>query len=125
MPATITSAAKTIAAAISTAPLSFSDDIEDLLLRQQPVGPLGPLEDGGDPRLRGGMAPLLQPVDHVGLSAQGPDRDLLLAAELARRHSRVYPVGQPRVPLLEGLDDRRGVDAGRCPEGVPPDDGIA
>src|SRR5438552_16955208 len=111
----MTSAAKMIAAAISTAPLSFPDDIEDLLLRQQPVRPLGPLEDRGHPRLGGRMASLLQPVDHIGLPAHRADRDLLDAAEVRGRHSRVYAIGQPRVPPLARPDDGYRLDAGRRP----------
>src|SRR4030095_573236 len=107
-----------IAAAMRIAPLSFSDDIEDLLLREPTGGALRLLEDGGDARLGGRMAAPFQPVDDVRPAAQRADRDDLAPAAFAGGHAGVYPVGQPGVALLHRLDDGGGVDARRRLEGV-------
>src|SRR6187401_1172370 len=65
-----------------------------------------------------------EPPDDVRLPAHRTDANRLLETKVPRGHSGIDPVGEPRVALLEGLDDGRRMDPGRRFEGILPDDRV-
>src|SRR5207247_6687232 len=76
-----------------------------LFVRQHAVGALRRLEQRAARRLvLRVVAVRLEPVLHVGEPRYRRDLDLLLEPEFLRRHRAVDAVGEPRVPLLLGLD---------------------
>src|SRR5258707_8555011 len=85
-----------------------------LFIGQKPVGLLGPLENPVHDLVGDRPAASLQPVDDVRFAAHRADGDHLSAPEIPRRDARVDAIREPPVSLLERLDDRGGVAAGRA-----------
>ena len=79
---------------------------------------------GRRPGRDAGMPRFSSQNSDVRLARHRADLDLLLAADQAGRHRRVDRVHQLAIALAPGLDDRRGVHAGRGAERVAPDDRI-
>src|SRR5437879_3832305 len=94
------------------------DHRDDLVVAEHAVAALRRAEHRRDQLVRRLVAALLEPVYDIRFAGVVTDLDLLLLAEHAGRHAGVDPIGEPGIALLLGLDDRRGVHAGRGPECV-------
>src|SRR6267154_2444012 len=84
----------------------------------------GGVKDARDGGLVSGNAVLLQPEQHVGLSAHRADLDYLVEAEKMRGHATVDGVGKLEIIFSKCFDERGGVNSRCGAKRVMADDGI-
>src|SRR5260221_11624303 len=112
-----------VAMGSASAPYAI-DDRHDLCVREDMPRPLGDFEDRGDELLARSDAVGAQPVGDVGGAAHVADIDLLVPPEHPRGHAAINAVCEPRIPFLDGFDDRGGVDARRRSKGIVTDERV-
>src|SRR5215212_5446774 len=99
--------------------MSLSQQPHDLTLFEYAGGGFCVLVDTIDAALARFQAAFLKPVDDVRFTTHWTNLDHLFKTKLARRHTRVNNIRQPRIAFLITLNDRGCMNTGRGPKRIP------